>query len=165
MKMKSSIYALTAVSLAFAGGLFLLQPQNAAAKQPFTAEEKAQQEAELMKSVELGYNLWHSAELGSNGLACGNCHPDASATNPHTWPKYQTNLNKVATLREMINWCIAVPLQGKPLALDSDKMVAMEAYATFMHRGIPIALGKDEQNGGKPVKSGRGFPTDDTGNR
>lgn len=165
MKAKSSIYALTAASLAFAGSLLLLDSEHASAKPPFTSDEKAQQEAELMKAVEMGYNLWHSPELGTNGLACGNCHPDAAATNPHTWPKYQTNLNKVGTLREMINWCITVPLAGQPLALDSDKMIAMEAYATFMHRGIPISLGKDEQNGGDPVKSGRGFPNDNTGNR
>ena len=155
----ASIATLTALSaVALVGSL------KVDAKQPFSAEETAQQRAMLLEAVKKGYDLWHDGRLGANGLACGNCHPDASATNPHTWPKYQTNLNKVGTLRDMINWCVTVPMQGKPLALDSDQMVAMEAYATYMHRGIALAPGKDEQSGGVPVKSGPGFPTGDDGN-
>jgi len=155
----ASIFTLTALS-----GVALVSSLKVDAKQPFTAEETAQQRAMLLDAVRKGYDLWHDGRLGSNGLACGNCHPDASATNPHTWPKYQTNLNKVGTLRDMINWCITVPMQGKPLALDSDQMISMEAYATYMHRGIAIAPGKDEQSGGVPVRSGPGFPTGDDGN-
>jgi len=155
----ASIFTLTALS-----GVALVSSLKVDAKQPFTAEETAQQRAMLLDAVRKGYDLWHDGRLGSNGLACGNCHPDASATNPHTWPKYQTNLNKVGTLRDMINWCVTVPMQGKPLALDSDQMISMEAYATYMHRGIAIAPGKDEQSGGVPVRSGPGFPTGDDGN-
>lgn len=155
----ASVLTLTALS-----GVALVSSLKVDAKQPFTAEEAAQQRAMLIDTVRKGYGLWHDSSLGTNGLACGNCHPDASASNPHTFPKYQTNLNKVGTLRDMINWCITVPLQGKPIALDSDAMIAMEAYATFMHRGIKIAPGKDEQNGAVPVKSGPGFPTGDDGN-
>jgi len=136
----ASIFTLTALS-----GVALVSSLKVDAKQPFTAEETAQQRAMLLDAVKKGYDLWHDGRLGSNGLACGNCHPDASATNPHTWPKYQTNLNKVGTLRDMINWCVTVPMQGKPLALDSDQMISMEAYATYMHRGIAIAPGKDEE--------------------
>ena len=155
----ASIFTLTALS-----GVALVSSLKVDAKQPFTAEETAQQRAMLLDAVRKGYDLWHDGRLGSNGLACGNCHPDASATNPHTWPKYQTNLNKVGTLRDMINWCVTVPMQGKPLALDSDQMISMEAYATYMQRGIAIAPGKDEQSGGVPVRSGPGFPTGDDGN-
>jgi thiosulfate dehydrogenase len=135
------------------------------AKEPFTSAQAEDQRNMLMKFVARGDALWHSAKLGTNGLACGNCHPDGSATNVHTWPKYQTNLGKVGTLREMINWCIAVPMLGKPLKLDSDDMIAMEAYATYMNRGIAIAPGKDEQSGGTPVVSGPGYPNADMGNR
>jgi thiosulfate dehydrogenase len=91
-------------------------------------------------------------------LACGNCHPDGSASNPHTFPKFQTNLGKVGTLREMINWCITVPMQGKPLAWDSEEMTAMEAYATYTHRGVAIAPARYEQHGAVPVSSGPGYP-------
>lgn len=128
------------------------------AKEPFNAAVAADQKGALLQAVAKGDALWHDGKLGTNGLACGNCHPDGSASNPHTWPKFQTNLGKVGTLREMINWCIAVPMQGKPLALDSAEMIAMEAYATYTHRGIAIAPGKDEQHGAVPVVSGPGYP-------
>ena len=131
---------------------------TAHAKDPRTAVQADDEWNALMKSVANGDALWHNGKLGSNGLACGNCHPDGAATNPHTWPKYQTNLGKVGTLRDMINWCITVPMQGKPLAFDSADMVSMEAYATYMHQGVKIDLAKDEQSTGVPVKSGPGYP-------
>lgn len=121
-------------------------------------EYDAQEQAALTAADAKGDALWHDGKWGTNGLACGNCHPDGSATNPHTFPKFQTNLGKVGTLRDMINWCILVPLQGKMLPLDSDEMVAMEAYATYTHRGVAIAPGKDEQHGAVPVESGPGYP-------
>ena len=143
----------------------LLVTGSASAKKPFSSAEAEDQFNMLMASVKRGDDLWHNSKLGSNGLACGNCHPDGSASNVHTWPKYQTNLGKVGTLREMINWCIAVPMLGKPLALDSDDMIAMEAYATYTHRGVAIAPAKDEQHGAVPVISGPGYPNADGGNR
>ncbi|ALP52732.1 hypothetical protein Tel_05960 [Candidatus Tenderia electrophaga] len=145
--------------------LVLLSMTTLQAKEPLSSAAAEDQRNMLIDFVARGDALWHSEDLGTNGLACGNCHPDASATNPHTWPKYQTNLGKVGTLREMINWCIAVPMLGKPLALDSDDMIAMEAYATYMHRGVAIAPAKDEQHGGIPVISGPGYPTAVGGNR
>lgn len=138
-------------------GILLSAPSIA--KEPFTSAEAQEHRDALLKAVEQGDALWHNGKLGTNGLACGNCHPDGSATNPHTWPKYQTNLGKVGTLREMINWCIAVPMLGKPIALDSNEMIAMEAYAMYTHRGVAIAPGKDEQHGAVPVISGPGYPT------
>ncbi|MDH5327180.1 MAG: cytochrome C [Gammaproteobacteria bacterium] len=129
------------------------------AKSPRTEKQISQEQMALLKAVAKGDALWHNPKLGTNGLACGNCHPDGSATNPHTFPKYQTNLGKVGTLREMINWCILVPMQGKMLKLDSDDLIAMEAYATYTHRGVKIDPAKDEQHGAVPVKSGPGYPS------
>lgn len=123
----------------------------------------------LMEMVAYGDKLWHTGESGgpsnlsSNGLGCANCHPDASATQPHTWPKYQSNLGKVGALREMINWCIQVVQQGKGFAYDSKEMIAMEAYATYMNRGFALNPGANEQTA-PFVKSGVGYPTNDEGN-
>jgi thiosulfate dehydrogenase len=150
----------SAAGLGLAGFMLLGGAPDVQAKKPFSAEEAHEQRQALLKAVEMGDALWHDGSLGTNGLACANCHPDGAASNPHTWPKYQTNLGKVGTLRDMINWCIMVPLEGKALPLDSDKMIAMEAYATYTHNGIPIALGKDEQNGANPA-SGAGYPLPD----
>ena len=146
------------VSLIAGAAIAALLGGVAQAKDPRTATQVEDEWNALMQAVANGDALWHNGKLGSNGLACGNCHPDGSATNPHTWPKFQTNLGKVGTLRDMINWCMTVPMQGKPLAFDSADMVAMEAYATYMHQGVKIDLAKDEQSGGVPVKSGPGYP-------
>lgn len=155
-----SVAAAVMISLAISG-VMLVEP--ALAKKPFSAAETADQRNALLAAVAKGDALWHEGKLGTNGLACANCHPDASAANPETWPKFQTNLGKVATLRDMINWCIKIPLAGEALALDSDEMIALEAYATYMSRGIPLAPGKDYQSGAVPVKSGPGYPTGDDG--
>lgn len=155
-----NVAAAVMISLAISG-VMLVEP--ALAKKPFSAAETADQRNALLAAVAKGDALWHDGKLGTNGLACANCHPDASAANPETWPKFQTNLGKVATLRDMINWCIKIPLAGEALALDSDEMIALEAYATYMSRGIPLAPGKDYQSGAVPVKSGPGYPTGNDG--
>ena len=159
-------YTYTTIGAALAGAtlLSIMLTEPALAKKPFTAAEAADQRNALMAAVAKGDALWHNGKLGTNGLACANCHPDGSAANPETWPKFQTNLGKVATLRDMINWCIRVPLDGQALNPDSDDMIAMEAYATYMSRGIPLSPGKDYQSGGVPVKSGDGYPNLDEGN-
>ena len=126
----------------------------------------------LMEAVAYGDQLWHTGEggggkhkeLSTNGLGCANCHPDGSATQPESWPKYQTNLGKVGTLREMINWCIQVVQNGTGYALDSKEMIAMEAYATYMNRGAKLNPGLNAQT--SPfVISGPGYPTNNEGNR
>jgi thiosulfate dehydrogenase len=129
------------------------------AKPPRSEAQVAHEHAMLMQAVAKGDGLWHSSKLGTNGLACANCHPDGAASNPHTFPKFQSNLGKVGNLAEMINWCITVPMQGKPLAYDSDEMISMEAYSTYTHRGVAIAPAKDEQYGAVPVVSGPGYPS------
>jgi len=141
------------------GVLTLVFVSSSFAKPLRTEAQVAEEQEMLMKTVAKGDALWHNPKLGTNGLACGNCHPDGSASNPHTFPKYQSNLGKVGTLREMINWCVAVVLQGSPLPSDSDEMIAMEAYSTFTHRGVVIAPAKDEQHGAVPVVSGAGYPS------
>lgn len=149
-KIKIGVFSGAAMAVLLSTAIQAKEPRS-----PIQAEDEWNA---LMSAVQKGDDLWHNGALGTNGLACGNCHPDGSASNPHTWPKFQTNLGKVGTLREMINWCIAVPLQGKPLALDSEDMIAMEAYATFTHRGVAIAPAADEQHGAVPVISGPGYP-------
>lgn len=112
------------------------------AKTPLTKAEADKQTNMLLVAVKKGDDLWHNPTLGTNGLACGNCHPDGSATNPHTWPKYQTNLGKVGTLRDMINWCIEKPNEGEKLAADSEAMKALEAYIYYSNRNSKLDPGR-----------------------
>jgi thiosulfate dehydrogenase len=99
-------------------------------------------QAELDKLVGEGNRLFHSDELGSNGVACAMCHPNASNTHPETYPKFQTQLKKVVLTRDMVNWCIENPLEGKPLPAGDPRMAALEAYMLAQRTGVPLAIGK-----------------------
>ncbi|MEO8343902.1 MAG: hypothetical protein ABI536_08765 [Gallionella sp.] len=145
-------------------GLLAFNP--ALAREPFTKAELAEQEKALLAVVDHGRDLWHGTKssMSTNGLACGNCHPDAAASNPQTFPKFQANLGRVIPIREMINWCIMVPQGGTALDVNGPDMVAMEAYATYMYRGIKIEPGlATKQTPPFIVKSGPGFPKKGSG--
>jgi thiosulfate dehydrogenase len=151
------------------GSLVFLASGTVQSKEPL---DNAADFDKLIEVVAYGDQLWHTGEggggkhkaLSTNGLGCANCHPDASATQPESWPKYQTNLGKVGTMREMINWCIQVVQNGEGYAMDSNEMIAMEAYATYMNRGAVLNPGLDAQTA-PYVISGPGYPTNDEGNR
>jgi len=97
---------------------------------------------EYMTVVTEGRALWGSPDLGTNGVACGQCHPNAANTHPETYPKFQKQLGGVVAFRDMINWCIMNPLEGEKLALDDRQMIALEAYATYERRGVALEPGK-----------------------
>lgn len=131
------------------------------AREPFTAAELAKQEAQLLALVDKGRDLWHGSrpDMTNNGLGCGNCHPDAAAANPQTFPKYMPMFNKVVPFREMVNWCIQNPQGGKALDVSGEDMTAMEAYAFQLYRGEKIEPGlATRQTPSIVVKSGVGYP-------
>jgi thiosulfate dehydrogenase len=136
------------------------------ARAPFTDEELEQQKDALYGVIQEGYDLWHGAKpsMTTNGLACANCHPDTSASNPQTFPKYMTMYGKVVPWQEMVNWCIENPQLGERLDPQSDDMTAMKAYAMYLHRGLPIQPGlASEQTAAVPVEFGTGFKREPTG--
>lgn len=108
----------------------------------FTKEDLKRWENEYMSVVKKGRDLWVSPELGTNGVACAQCHPNAADTHPETYPKFQQQLGRVVALRDMINWCILNPLEGDMLALDDPRMIAMEAYVVYERRGVKLDPGK-----------------------
>lgn len=99
-------------------------------------------EKEFLTVAQKGRALWTDGKLGTNGVACAQCHPNAANTHPETYPKFQQQLGRVAALRDMINWCLMNPLEGKALAFDDAKMVAIEAYVTSERKGVALAPGK-----------------------
>ena len=107
----------------------------------FTEKDIEKWNKAFQEVVQKGEKKFHSA-LGSNKVSCDMCHPNATNTHPETYPKFQKQLGKVATLREMINWCIINPLEGKPLALDDPVMIMLEAYITHERRGVKLNPGK-----------------------
>jgi thiosulfate dehydrogenase len=108
----------------------------------FTKEDVEHWRQEFMTVVQQGRELWVSDKLGTNGVACAQCHPNAANTHPETYPKFQKQIGRVVALREMINWCLRNPLEGEPLDLDSSEMVAMEAYVHHERRGVELDPGK-----------------------
>jgi thiosulfate dehydrogenase len=91
-----------------------------------------------------GKRIFHDDKAlgGTNGISCDMCHPDASNTHPETYPKFQTQLGRVALLRDMINWCIENPVRGKPFPDDDPKLKALEAYILAQRKGIALDYGK-----------------------
>ena len=108
----------------------------------FTKQDVERWDSEFMTVVNAGRDLWTSPTLGTNGVACAQCHPNAANTHPETYPKFQQQLGRVVGLRDMINWCLQQPLEGKALDVNDAKMVALEAYATYERRGVKLAPGK-----------------------
>jgi len=94
--------------------------------------------------VEQGNQIFHSAKLlgGTIGVSCDMCHPNAANTHPETYPKYQVQLQRVALLRDMIDWCIENPVKGKTLDPNDPKMRALEAYILAQRKGVPLDYGK-----------------------
>jgi thiosulfate dehydrogenase len=135
------------------------------ARPPFTDAQLAEQQQLLLAEVDKGRDLWHGSKpsMSTTGLACGNCHPDAAASNPQTFPKYVSELDRVAPLRDMINWCIEHPQGGTQLDVNSDDMLALESYAFYLNRGAAITPGLEVPTGPYPVKSGVGFPKKPSG--
>ncbi len=109
---------------------------------PHSAREKRVWAAEQKRIIDEGYKLFHSPKLGTNGISCDMCHPDASNIHPETYPKFQTQLKKVALLRDMVNWCIENPMEGKKLADGDGKMKALEAYMLSARAGKTLVPGK-----------------------
>ncbi len=98
--------------------------------------------AEYQSVVKKGRKVFTDPKLGTNTVTCNECHPNATNTHPETYPKFQKQLGKVATMSEMINWCIANPLEGKKMALDDPRMTALIAYITWERRGVKLEPGK-----------------------
>lgn len=105
----------------------------------------------FMEQVRLGDLLFHGdgatekqmgVTLSKTGMACAMCHPRAADTHPYEYPKYQEQMSKFATLRDMTNWCIEKPNQGEKISSDSDAMKALEAYMYWSTRGSVLDPGK-----------------------
>ncbi|MDX2481625.1 MAG: hypothetical protein QNK24_14985 [Desulfuromusa sp.] len=108
----------------------------------FTKKDIELWESEYQAAVQKGRQVFTDPALGSNGVVCAQCHPNGTNTHPETYPKFQKQIGRVVTLGEMINFCIRNPLEGKDLALDDPRMVAMLAYIAEERRDVKLAPGK-----------------------
>ena len=120
-------------------------------KDPVTPEQLKAYEDAFMDEVRKGDLLFHgdgaiakqmSVTLSTTGMACAMCHPMTSDTHPHSYPKFQVQIGKFATLRDMINWCIEKPNQGEKIDPESDAMKALEAYIYWSNTGSVLVPGR-----------------------
>jgi hypothetical protein len=109
----------------------------------FTERDVRVWEAATKRFVDEGNQIFHDSKRlgGTTGISCDMCHPNASNTHPETYPKFQTQLGRVALLRDMVNWCILNPVRGKPLPDDDPRMKAIEAYIMSERKGVPMEYG------------------------
>jgi thiosulfate dehydrogenase len=156
MRMRLPLIALTALLfgvpvLVASTGTLWEPPAAFAHKEKHTAEQLAAFQEVFMEQVRLGDLLFHgdgdtekrmNVQLSKTGMACAMCHPFASDTHPHEFPKFQEQMNQFATLRDMINWCIEKPNEGTKIDPDSDAMKALEAYTYWSNRGSKLDAGR-----------------------
>jgi thiosulfate dehydrogenase len=132
--LRSALLAATALVAAAAW-----QP---AAADEFTAADLRNWEEQFAGVVAEGRALWTDGKLGTNGVACAQCHPNGANSHPETYPKFQKQMGRVVAFWEMINWCLRNPLEGQSLAADDPKMIALQSYAAWERRGVQLAPGK-----------------------
>src|ERR1700746_822762 len=109
-----------------------------------TPREQKIADIETAKFIEEGKQIFHNPDKlgGTIGVSCDMCHPDAANTHPETYPKCQTQLQRGALLRGMINWCIEKPPKGKPPRPEDLRLRALEAYIISQRNGTALAYGK-----------------------
>jgi thiosulfate dehydrogenase len=120
-------------------------------KEKHTPEQLKAFQDVFMEQVRLGDLLFHGdaetekklgASLSRTGMACAMCHPFASDTHPHEFPKFQEQVQEFATLRDMINWCIENPMEGQRIDANGPAMKALEAYSYWSNKGSSLEPGK-----------------------
>jgi thiosulfate dehydrogenase len=149
MTMKRPLWGLAAACIA--GCALLGGPTPAAATGENNSRATLKMFEDLfMEQVKIGDALFHGDQatedklkvnLSDTGMACAMCHPFAADTHPAQYPKWQEQMSKFATLRDMINWCIEKPNQGEAIDTDSAAMKALEAYITWSNQNSPLAAG------------------------
>ncbi|MDZ4098108.1 MAG: cytochrome c peroxidase [Methylophilaceae bacterium] len=93
--------------------------------------------------VKEGEKLWNSTKLSANGaMSCATCHTGGAmfqATFAQPYPHWvqmahdRSNIQSV-TLEEMVQFCMVVPMQAKPLAWDSRELAALTAYTAEVQK-------------------------------
>lgn len=147
----TSVLGSMVVGVALSVAALLVAGPASAHKTPVTKEQLKSYEDAFMAAVKKGDLLFHgdaatAKEMGVNlsasGMACAMCHPFTADTHPHTYPKFQAQIGKFSTLRDMVNWCIEKPMQGEQIEADSEAMKSLEAYIYWSNTGSVLTPGK-----------------------
>jgi thiosulfate dehydrogenase len=135
---------------AIVGAALLIGPASAH-KDAVTPEQLKAYNDVFMEEVRKGDLLFHGdaatakkmgVNLSNTGMACAMCHPMGADTHPHSFPKFQVQVDEFSTLRDMINWCIEKPSEGEKIESDSEAMKALEAYIYWSNSGSVLVPGR-----------------------
>jgi hypothetical protein len=105
--------------------------------------------------VSKGKTLWNDTSLSKSGLACQSCHVNGAALNatfaqayPHpiAMPTQMAGVGPIH-LDEMVQFCMLVPMQAKPLKWGSQELAALTAYSAELQKGFnPCKVSKGACN-------------------
>ena len=95
----------------------------------------------------LGAQLWKDTKLSTNGMSCSSCHTNHGAFQasfaqpyPHTVQMAKDQLGrKVVHLDEMIQACMVMPMEAKPLPWNSNELAALVAYVQIEQKSFKPA--------------------------
>ena len=119
-------------------------------------QHAAAAEPQLEKAIQDGKALFVHETFGGSGMTCESCHLNGgvgsgqsakgstipSLSNSGTiYPRFEAKKNKVITLEEKIQNCVAGALRGKPPAYGSEQMTQLVTYVTSLAQGKPLNLG------------------------
>jgi len=94
--------------------------------------EEAAKTEKPSSPVEYGKVLFADPSLGTTGKSCLTCHPEPSTLagvgNKYNPKAYFSMAKREMTLKEVINFCVEVPMKGKPLDEKDERLLALEAY-------------------------------------
>lgn len=91
--------------------------------------------------VKQGATLFQDTSLSTNGLSCISCHEGngafaASFAEPYPHPvsmAQERGIDEIA-LDEMVQLCMVVPMEAKPLPWDSQSLAALTAYTAELQK-------------------------------
>jgi thiosulfate dehydrogenase len=113
-------------------------------------------EPQLEKAIQDGKALFLHETFGGNGMTCEACHVNGGVDSGRTakrstipslsnaatiYPRFDGKKNKVITLEDQIQNCVAGALRGKPPAYGSEQMTQLVVYVTSLAQGKPLNLG------------------------
>jgi cytochrome c len=111
--------------------------------------------------VREGEKLFKDTKLSTNGMACNTCHeanasfmPTFANPYPHMVAMaHEKGGVKQVHLDEMIQFCMVVPMEAKPLPWDSRELAALVAYNEKLQETFRAAGGGKAANPCAPKKA------------
>ncbi len=101
-----------------------------------------------LQLVAEGKRLWNDKSIGTSGLACGICHANNGNLNKSFLKPYPHHVAMAAqraglkqvNAAEMVQFCMIVPMQGKPLDWGSRELAALTAYTEEVQKQFKVAV-------------------------